>query len=478
MNERFDFAVIGGGIAGLAVAEIFARSGRGVLLLERNARLCQEASASQHGWFHMGSLYSIFLNNRFLRTMVGGVEDLRDYYSEFPDMNIRIDAGGRLCFEPRATGWFRDEPIEYIVAARNDPDFDLASFNGLRDYVKKLFFLMTWEMAIKQFISRHRRFHRHDWNGPVPASRWIPRAGFADYSREVITKPRFDDVDLDPDTHFRIVGYDRPMRAWAIVRDLVRSLIGSGGVIETGAEVERVERGGRGARLVLADGRAVEAVRVIAAAGRWIARFVPSAVGVRVVASPLLVAYPAVAGQNFVRMTPFVERTVNHLHHEVGGRRYSVIGGGYYADPDDRDALHRVQHQLSAMAHKVFPRLRQAEIKEIYMGYKTELVPDRGERNYQYFIREIGNNLYAVVPGKFSLAFSLAVNTYKRLTGKEPARSVRLATDRQAAEFVDLERHARVVARGVERGTPTAPSTGSCARAGESVLDRVPDPFR
>ena len=44
MSDCFDYAVVGGGIAGLASAEMFARNGYRVVLIERNAKLCQEAS--------------------------------------------------------------------------------------------------------------------------------------------------------------------------------------------------------------------------------------------------------------------------------------------------------------------------------------------------------------------------------------------------------------------------------------------------
>jgi choline dehydrogenase-like flavoprotein len=109
-SER-EYAVIGGGIAGLAVAEVFARCGHSVVLIERGERLCQEASAAQHGWFHFGSLYSILPQNQFLRTMVGGVEDLIAYYGGFPGMNIAVDRDGRLIFPSAPGAWFRDEPI-------------------------------------------------------------------------------------------------------------------------------------------------------------------------------------------------------------------------------------------------------------------------------------------------------------------------------------------------------------------------------
>jgi len=443
--SEWEYAVVGGGIAGLAVAEALARGGHSVVLIERNQRLCQEASAAQHGWFHLGSLYSILPRNQFLRTMVGGVEDLISYYGGFPGMNIAVTDDGRLSFPPAVGAWFRDEPIEYIVAARNDADFDMRTFGGARRYAEKLFFLLTWEMAIKQFISRHQRFHKHDWSGALPASQWIPRAGWRDYSRAVISKPNTADINLDRDTHFRIVGFDRPMRATAIISDLARGLVGAGGSVLTGREVVGLEDGGSGT-LVHTDGETLKARTAIVAAGKWLGRFVAGAADVRVVGSPLLVAYPAVADANFVRMTPFVDRSVNHLRHRVNGREYSLVGGGHACDPDDPGAAGVARERLMAMAERVFPRLGQATVVQTYLGSKTEIAAASGERNYQYFIRQIGPSAFAVTPGKFSLAFSLAVNACARLTGAWPSGTVRLAPPAAVADLVGQTRHATIVA--------------------------------
>lgn len=443
--NRFDVAVVGAGIAGLAIAEMFARSGRSVALIERNEQLCQEASASQHGWFHFGSLYSIFPQNQFLRTLVGGVEDLLAFYGGFPGMNIRISERGALSFPQGDQAWFRDEPIEYIVCARNDPDFDMSAFDGARNYAKKAFFLLTWEMAIKQFISRHQRFKHHDWSGPVAASEWIAKAGFRDYSRDVISKPAHPGVNLDVDTHFRIVGYDRPMRATAIITQLTQGLLGADGTLMTGCEVDRIEDAGAFKQIHASDGRIIEAGRVIVAAGRWLSHFLRHEKGVKVVGSPLLVAYPAVSDRNFVRMTPFVEKSVNHIHHVVDGKPYSLIGGGYYADPNSPAAVSTATQRLIEMASRVFPRLSEAQVRESYLGFKTEIVASSGERNYQYFIREIGNGVFAVVPGKFSLAFSLAANTFRRLTGETPGTAVTLCAPDEAAPYIGLTQHASIV---------------------------------
>jgi glycine/D-amino acid oxidase-like deaminating enzyme len=444
-SARFDCAVVGGGVAGLAIAEQFARSGRSVVLIERNPKLCLEASASQHGWFHFGSLYSIFPQNQFLRTLVGGVEDLLAYYADFPGMNIRITDSASLTFPQSDEAWFRDEPIEYIVSARNDPDFDMSAFEDIRSYAQKTFFLLTWELAIKQFISRHQRFFRHRWGGPISAAEWIAKAGFRDYSRDVISKPNHPGVNLDVDTHFRILGYDRPMRATSIITQLAQGFLGAGGTLMMERDVERIDANSTVKHIHTSGGETIEADKVIVAAGRWLSQFLKHENDLKVVGSPLLVAYPAVSDHNFVRMTPFVEKSVNHIHHEVDGKSYSLIGGGYFADPNSPAAIDLAKARLLAMASRVFPQLDGARMCESYLGFKTEIVTGSGERNYQYIVREVEDGLFAAVPGKFSLAFSLATNAFKRITGEEPKTSVKLSSLEEAAKFVGLTRHAQIV---------------------------------
>jgi glycine/D-amino acid oxidase-like deaminating enzyme len=457
MNDEYDLAVVGGGIAGLAIAEIFARSGWSVVLLERNGLLCQEASAAQHGWFHFGSLYSIFPKNVFLRTMVRGVENLLVYYRAFPGMNLVLGPNGRLVVAERDDGWFRPDPIEYIVSARNDPDFDLRTFDGVGNYAKKIGYLLTWEMAIKQFISRHQRFKNFDWRSPRSASSWIPKAGFADYSREVITKPDNPDIALDRDTHFRVVGYDHPMRASVIVSDLAASFLGAGGQVLTEFEVVRAEKTGGRFALHRGDGVRVDARRIVCAAGQWVGRFLPRARDVKIVASPLAVAYPALCGRNFVRMTPFVKNSINHLVHEVGGLHYSVIGGGYFADPDDSRGLATARGQLLQMIEKVFRQVSQAAALETYVGFKTEVTGPRDQRNYQFTFREIEEGLFAAVPGKFSLAFSLAATAFRQIAKAEPQSKVGAMTKAAAARLVGQTRHAAIVARRAATATPGSP---------------------
>lgn len=451
--RRFDLAVIGAGIAGLAIAEVFARSGQRVVLIEKSDAVCGEASGSHHAWFHFGSLYSIFPNNQFMRTLVGGIDDLLDYYQGFPGLNVRVDERGKLRFTTGEADWIRDEPIQYLVAARNDADFALGVYDGLPSYLRKVLFTLTWDFAIKQFISRHQRFEKFDWRSG-PASQYIPKAGWLDYSREVIFKVGDIDVNLDKNTHFRVQGFDRPMNPRLIVRDLLHGFLSAGGEIRFRTECMAWDERSDAVQIETTNG-AIAADRVVFAAGSDLKELLAQKVKVNVVASPLLVVYPSVCSEHFVRLTPFIDKTVNHLLHHANGHLYSLIGGGYSADPENSEEVERCKAQLLEMAERVLPKVKEAKLREAYISYKTEVTSQHGERNYQYFIREISDRTFAVVPGKFSLGFSLAVNAYRRLTGRDPVRQVRLDPSIEVESMVAPMRHHRLVEQyiGKERAS-------------------------
>ncbi len=442
--KPYDILVVGAGIAGLAIAEIFSRSGLRIALLEKNPKVCQESSGTHQEWFHFGSLYSIFPNNQFMRTLVGGIDDMLDYYRSFPGMNIIVNRKGKLEFEAGLDQWIRNEPIEYIVSARNDSDFSLGVFDGPVNYARKLFFLLTWEMAIKQFIARHQRFHQFDWR-TGPASEWVPRAGWLDYSREVISSVTDLDACITKNTHFKIPGFDKPMNATNIIEDLLRSFLSHGGELHLDSPVNSAIPSDKGPVKITLENSEFYAKKVIFASGKYLNGLMGNRLSTKVIASPLLVAYPQVCRQNFVRLTPFLEKTLNHISHYANGRPYSVIGGGYFADADDPAAIEKSKAALLETAERVFPKMAEAELKETYVGYKTEFVASGKERNYQYQIKKVDDDIYVAIPGKFSLAFSLARHAHIEVLGAEPCRQSSFDVTMDVSEFTTPIKHRHIV---------------------------------
>ena len=50
-KQIYDWCIIGGGITGLACAELLSRDNKSVILVEKNKKLVGETSAEFHEWF-------------------------------------------------------------------------------------------------------------------------------------------------------------------------------------------------------------------------------------------------------------------------------------------------------------------------------------------------------------------------------------------------------------------------------------------
>ncbi len=414
---RLDFAVVGGGIAGLAIAELLQRSGASTLLVEKNGRLCGEASAEQQGWFHTGALYAAMPNQFFLRAMVGNLDDLVDYYSEFPGMNLRLEK--HLSTTVR-DGWFSNRTNFYAYA----------SVRGV-----------TWSWKLPWTVALNRAKQRMSWYESLDASRSVSRQlGIRTKPTKFVMHASHLGVNLDH-VAFVLKSRDRGLNAPWIISDFTRSFLANGGQVRLRTKVVgvepravMVEEGGRGLRTRIA------ARHIILAAGKESRGFDQS---IRVFASPILVVSPALTDVNFVHMTPHMPRTLNHLFHRTDGLEYSVVGNATYFDARQSVEQYRDQAwtHMTGMARRLFSEFDDRRAG-LYFGYKTEVTSSSSMRNYLYHILD-REGYTLVLPGKFSLCFSLAVNVCRHF-GIEPVEQIRLAPPESVLGLIEEPRHLRI----------------------------------
>ncbi len=446
LSKEYETVIVGGGIAGLCTAEIFARSGIKTLLVEKAEKLCMETSGLHHEWFHFGSLYSIFPNNQFLRTMVGGIDDLLLYYRDFESMNLRIDGCGKLLTVAKSSPWIRKDNLKYVITTTDDEDFSLSNPDNSSNFMYKMGMKFLWNKAIKQFVARHNRFYKYDWRKGC-SSHYIPKAGWLDYSEKFINKFDDSEISLNPETHVSMESYDSPMYALHIISDLTRSFLSYGGEIRTATEFEEYQNKRDGKRVILSDGSVVKTKRLILASGNNLAKQTKNKIKVKSVVSPLIIVYPRVCSSNVVRLTPFMDQTINHLKHSINGKDYSLIGGGYFANKDDNEAIEKAGFDLLNKAKAIFSRVADAEVVHLYYGTKTEIISSVKKRNYLYRIEKVDNDVYVTVPGKFSLAFSLAVNTFLKIMGHYPNTYVTYDKEMDVSQYVGLTKHKALIDR-------------------------------
>ncbi len=442
--DEFEIVVIGGGIAGLATAEIFSRSGFKVLLVEKNSKLCSETSGLHHEWFHFGSLYSIFLTNQFLRTMIRGIGDLLVYYQDFEGMNLRINESGKLLTVDNENGWFRNDKLQYVITNTSHPEFNLSNYVYLSELYKKVAMRILWNMIIKQFIARHNHFYEYDWRKNC-ANFHIPNFSLFDCSNEYVSNfSNINEINLNPIFHKSMESYDCPMNAYSIISDLTKNFLSNKGEILTDVMFEKHQKLSDKVLVKLSNNQSVKTKKLILSSGTHLKNYAEK-LKLRIIASPLLVAYPAVCSVNFVRLTPFVSHTINHIRHNINGKNYSLIGGGYFALGDDEKACKNAEASLSESAKSVFPALDKARLIKTYSGHKTEMSGSLKNRNYLYHIEEIEKDVFVILPAKFSLAFSLAVNAFNKITGRLPEKRIDYDKSLCVSNYVTLMKHKAIV---------------------------------
>ena len=112
--KSYEWAVIGGGIAGIAVSEILCREGHSTVLIEKEDKLASVTTREFHDWIHTGALYTLVPDKLMtLRFILGAIDDLIEYYSSFDRMNLIPTASGLGIEDQKNNGWFSPNYIHF-----------------------------------------------------------------------------------------------------------------------------------------------------------------------------------------------------------------------------------------------------------------------------------------------------------------------------------------------------------------------------
>ena len=109
-----------------------------------------------------------------------------------------------------------------------------------------------------------------------------------------------------------------------------------------------------------------------------------------------------------------------------------MIGGISVGHKDE------VSEYFDFMINEHKKRNPKIQVLEKYVGIKSEVSPNNEKRNYLFHINPVSNynNVWSVIPGKFTLAFSLAPEFYRIVYKRNPRKVFRTFSD--TGEFSHL----------------------------------------
>ncbi|EAM53291.1 FAD-dependent oxidoreductase [Crocosphaera watsonii WH 8501] len=440
--EYVDVVVVGGGIAGVAIAEFLARhSNLSIKLLEKAPQLGTLASGKLEGWYHTGALYSGQDDAQTFINCVNGLEDLINLYSPYfkEQCNVNLVEKNTNFFSPNicpnSKGWFNDAPVYLIYPQEDAPEIRSSRLKS---------------DAIQINIQRNRVLGRlevaygkqHNWlvNDQCLAPTYEQVENYEKLdcslkdSTEIIRNlcSQFDEsYNMAPSNYDFIKTLDCSMHTSRILQDLVGSCLSRGVTFETGIKINKLLIDGYGKLRIKSllcetqEGRSkrLKAKLFIFAVGEG---FEPFLKDLQVRAklkrsrSAMVVAYPALVDTNFVRMSTKTRFHFNHFvqQRELGHEKYiySLLADSGYANDDSNDGVDIEPILESAERYFGKEKLYSRQLYS-YECVKTEFISqEEQKRRYSYWIEsDEDSNYMCVLPGKFSFFPTVAYQAYQRI---------------------------------------------------------------
>jgi glycine/D-amino acid oxidase-like deaminating enzyme len=378
--------VLGSGIAGLSVAEILSRNGWRITLLDSAAELGGCASRATQNWLHTGWLYAALPCDAAMRGCHRALGLFHATYDSVlgPEvLNLEIDARG-VSYPDSSTGWFAPERVHYLFAQTTS---ELSFFQRLtwRNYLESVplrrLRALGYRTAPLREISPNLRRLMDYWEGG--------EGGHRKYA-------------VIPSTDAQIH-----------TRRVMNSLLGMLGVrtdVVRNADYELVRHGNRSA--IRIDGKTQVPDLVVIASGKSIPEQLrrlgktEMADQFKSIRSPIVVLNRQLELPSFIRFTPRLPATVNHIKYKMDGNgTLSTLGSyEYYPAGEEPD--------ISPFADRMCERLHIAtrDVLDQYYGTKTEFTGST-KRRYNHAVECVNDNTYFVIPGKFS-QFPLLVHDF------------------------------------------------------------------
>ena len=395
--KKYEWGVIGGGIAGIAISEILTREGHSVVLLEKNPQLATVTTREFHEWIHTGALYTLIPDKLMtLKFILGAIDDLIEYYSVFDRMNLVPTASG-LNINNKIEGWFNPNYIHFKYRIKG----------------RKLTF--PWLIGVARSVNLINKIHDHDW--------LRRRAG----ELEPFNKDYYNNLlkiigilFRHNENFFEVKTPDFTTNSRLLLRDMFTTAIHNGLVVSTNNEIKKIRKN-KNALIIDGKNESFEVKNIAICAGKNVAKF--SNAKIKTSYAPIAVVDNCENNaKSFVELDYFPKNCINMLTKE---NNIALIGG---ISLNNKEKCDKYLDYVIDEHKKLNPDLR---VLNKYLGEKNEITFKGQDRNYLYHIyhHEELKNVWSIIPGKFTLAFSLAPEFYRTIYLRNPKKAFQTSVD-------------------------------------------------
>jgi len=402
--KTFDWIIVGGGIAGISLSEILTREGHSVALIEKKNKLASVTTREFHEWFHTGSLYTLLKDDmKTLKYILGSLDDLLEFYSSFSQMNLQSTENGLKILDVNK-GWFNPNYINFKYRLKNRK------------------FIFPWLYIIARSAALIGGIKKHDW---LRRRAGILESVTSEYYLPIIKN--FFKILTSSEKFFKIKTTDFTTNSRNLLRDMIATASKNGLEIFTNNELLEIKNSNNDIIANCSNGN-FQGKNMAICSGGEIEKF--SDLKINKSYAPIAVVKNVKANaESFVELDIFKKNCINIV---TKGKSFGLIGG---ISLPNKNEVQKYSEFMINEHKKLNPEI---EVLQKYVGIKNEISQKKENRNYLFHINPSKKykNVWSVIPGKFTLAFSMAPEFYRVVYKKNPRKFFNTTSD--TGDFSDL----------------------------------------
>lgn len=399
-TEKYDWVVVGGGIVGIIIAEILTREGYKVALVEKNEQLAGETTRDFHEWIHTGALYTLIPDKgKTMRFLLGAIDDLIEFYGGFKGMNlVPTEKGLQIADSDR--GWFNKNYIHFHFRITN----------------RKLTF--PWVIGVSRAVFLLEKLKNHDW--------LRRRAGEfkSEFNYKTIVNKSLELLRYKS-KFFQYKTSDFTTNSRNLLTEILYNAMNNGLKLSLNNPYISHTKDADGYH-IRCEKESFTAENLVFASGKNIANLVDSTV--KTSYAPMAVVSNIKADDtSFVELDYFPKNCINLLTKDG---KVGLIGGISFNKLEECDpyieeviAKHKIYNPGLVVHHK-------------YVGIKSEIILRGQPRNYLFHILTLNDGALAIIPGKFTLAFSIGPEFFRRIYKRNPIKQIKTGQTKYSLEEV------------------------------------------